>query len=170
MNPGVSTSQIGTKAQNDLDHIASQMFKLQFSFWALRHKNRVDDPHDLTEPEFVALDTLIKEGTCTVGQLQKVLDVQPAQMSRIIRSLESKGAAPLVQCQLNPKDKRRIDVTITRLGQRAHQEYRSRRLQANKDLMKDLRDDEKAEVAKLLRRFDEIMSARLSGSHPPDRT
>lgn len=151
----------GVGPQDDLDSIAEWMFRLHFLFWALRHKNRVDDPHDLTEPEFVVLETLVNQGTSTVGALQKILDVQPAQMSRIIRSLEAKSSKPLVQCQLNPKDKRRIDVSISRLGTKAHQEYRSRRLQANRNLLADLSPEEQAELARLLETFDRIMSTQL---------
>ena len=146
-----------------LEQIAEQMFRLTCMFWSLRHKKRVDDPYDFTEPEFATLDTLVQCGLCTVGKLQKALDVQPAQMSRIIRSLESKGDKPLVECQLNPEDKRKINVSITRPGQTAHKEYHARRLKANKEIVAGLSEDEQKELAKLLNRFGQIMSAQIGG-------
>lgn len=156
--PGKSTGA------SKLDRIAGQIFRLMIMFWVLRHKNRTTDPYDMTEAEFIALDTLTRQGTCTVGQLQKVLDVQPAQMSRIIRSLESKGSRGAVSCALNPKDKRRIDVSITAAGRRVLNDYRNRRLQASKRLLVDLTNNEQDELVKLLDRFDAIMSNRLGAS------
>ena len=152
------------KEQSALERLSAQMIDLQLMFWAVRHKNRVDDPHDLTELEFMTLDALVRKGSCTVGELQKALDVQPAQMSRLIRALESesKGPKTLVSCQLNSKDKRRIDVTITPQGQQAHNAYRSLRMQANKGLVKGLSEGEQNELAKLMDRFGEIMSAQLA--------
>jgi len=166
--PDNSSSGANSRTVPDLERIGEHMFRLTFMFWAWRRKNRVDDPHDLTESEFVALDTLVREGTCTVGQLQKVLQVQPAQMSRIIRSLEAKGSHPFVECQLNPKDKRKINVSITTTGRRAHQEYRARRIRANAELLADLSEDEQADIVKLLGRYEQIMSARMASQEDQD--
>lgn len=146
----------------DLERIAEHMFRLNFMFWTLRHKNRVEEPHELTEAEFAALDTLVHKGVCTVGSLQKALGVQPAQMSRIVRSLEGKSPETLVQCKLNPKDKRRIDVTVTPAGKQVHDEYTRRRVRANMELLADLSKEEQAEVVRLLGRFEKIMFARMS--------
>jgi MarR family transcriptional regulator, 2-MHQ and catechol-resistance regulon repressor len=146
-----------------LEQIAREMFSMHFLFWALRHRNRVDDPYDLTEPEFVVLDTLAERGVCTVGELQQVLDVRPAQMSRIIRALESKLDKSLICCAINTQDKRRINVTITDLGRKAHEEYRRRRLQINMELLTGLSEEEQTEIIRLLNRFRHIMSERLHG-------
>jgi len=145
-----------------LEVIAQEIFNLHFLFWALRHRNRSDDPYDLTEAEFVALNTLVEKGVCTVGELQQVLDVRPAQMSRIIRALENKADKPMISCAINPSDKRRVNVTITDTGQKAQQEYKRRRLTSNIDLLKGLSEGEQTEMMKLLNRFREIMSAQLS--------
>jgi len=137
------------------------MFNMHFLFWAMRHRNRVDDPYDLTEPEFVTLDTLAQRELCTVGELQHVLDVRPAQMSRIIRSLEQKAEKPMIVCAINAQDKRRINVSITDLGRKAHEEYRKRRLLANMELLTGTSEAEQTEIIKLLDRFHQIMSDQL---------
>jgi len=145
-------------APTSLDRLADQMTDLQILFWMMRHKRRIADPHDLTEPEFMVLDMLTRQERSTVGQLQKALDVQPAQMSRIIRSLENKGAKRLVECQLNDSDKRRIDVVITEAGRSAQRDYRTLRRQANLDILADLAPADIKDVSRLLDRFAQIMS------------
>jgi len=163
LSPDTSASQTSTDAGDDLRRLAERIFQLNLMFWALRHKNRTDDPNDLTEPEFATLDTLVGHGVCTVGTLQKALNVQPAQMSRIIRSLEAKAGKKMVECQLNPKDKRRIDVTVTAQGRKAYQDYRELRLDANMELLASLSKTEQRELIKLLDRFGALMSERLGG-------
>jgi len=147
----------------DLDRVVEELFELTLMFWALRHRKRSEDPYDLTEPEFITLDTLMRQGTCTVGELQRVLEVQPAQMSRIIRSLENKGESKLVRCELNADDRRRIDVSITDEGSRIHDEYRERRMKTQRELMAGLSKPELQELARMVARFREMMASQISG-------
>jgi len=147
-----------------MEALALEFFNLHFMFWALRHRNRADDPYDLTEPEFVALDTLAERGLCTVGELQQVLDVRPAQMSRIIRALESKGEKPFISCTINTQDKRRINVNLTEQGKKSRDEYRKRRLVSNMKLVMGLSETEQMEVRKIINRFRQIMSDQLHKS------
>lgn len=144
-----------------LEALAEEMFSLNFLFWTLRHRNKVDDPFDLTDPEFVTLDTLAHKKSCTVGELQQILDVRPAQMSRIIRALENKAEKPLIACAINPQDKRRINVSISDLGKKAHEEYRKRRLQTSMELLVGMSESEQAETTKIVHRFRQIMSDQL---------
>jgi DNA-binding MarR family transcriptional regulator len=147
-----------------LESIAGDLFSLNFMFWTVRHRNRVEDPYDLTDPEFVALDTLHSKGLCTVGELQQVLDVRPAQMSRIIRALEHKAEKPMIKCSINPQDKRKIDVVITDLGRKVHDEYKHRRIMINVDLLKNLSKSEQEEVGRLVNRYRQIMEEMLQHS------
>ena len=161
MSPNrVKTSGPGETSR--LESIAQEIFRLHFLFWSFRRRSRTDDPYELTEPEFVALDTLARREVCTVGELQQTLDVRPAQMSRMIRALESKGEKPFITCVINTQDKRRINVTLTELGLKARDEYRARRLVANMELLKDLSDSESAELQRLLHRFRQILSEHLN--------
>ncbi len=144
-----------------LEGIAEEILQLQFMFWKMRHLNRIDDPYDLSESEYATLDALSKSSHCTVGELQKILDVRPAQMSRIIRSLENKGGTKLIECSINPEDKRKIDVSITDAGKTAHDEYRRRRLYANLELLMRLDRSEQENLKKLLESYRKIISERL---------
>jgi len=160
------SKNLSSDERDRLEQIAREMFSLNLLFWAMRRRNRVEDPYELTEPEFVVLDTLAERGICTVGELQQILDVRPAQMSRIIRTLESKAEKPLINCAINAQDKRRINVTVTDLGRKAHEEYRRRRLQANIDLLTGLSEAEQMEVIRLLHRFRQLMSEQIRVGPP----
>ena len=70
---------------------------------------------DLKEVEFLTLAILHDRGTAIVGDIQRMLGILPAQMSRVIRSLENRPE-PLIACRINPRDKRKIDVCLTESG------------------------------------------------------
>jgi DNA-binding MarR family transcriptional regulator len=82
---------------------------------------------DITEAEFLTLVILKNNGTMIVGNIQRILGVLPAQMSRIINSLE-KREHPLIQCLINTGDKRKIDVCLTTFGEQSISEYQSARV------------------------------------------
>src|SRR5437764_2049487 len=66
-------------------------------------------PGDLKEIEYLTLAVLHGRGTMTVGDIQRLLGVLPAQMSRILRALEDRER-PMIACHINPRDKRKVDV------------------------------------------------------------
>ena len=84
---------------------------------------------DLKEVEFLTLSILHQHETLIVGDIQRQLGVLPAQMSRIIRSLEDRDQ-PLIACRINPQDKRKIDVALTPAGARAFEEHQAGRIRA----------------------------------------
>src|SRR5262245_51103275 len=73
---------------------------------------------DLKEVEFLTLSLLQAHRTMIVGDIQRMLGVLPAQMSRIIRSLEARDR-PLLSCRINSRDKRKVDVCLTAAGEKA---------------------------------------------------
>lgn len=77
---------------------------------------------DLTESEFLVLDYLVDRGTATVGEAGKHVKLLPAQMSRVLRRLETAG---MVSCDINADDRRRVDVTTTAQGRRSHADYQN---------------------------------------------
>src|SRR5436305_11489109 len=114
-----------------LEETARDLFEVvtQLGLTALRGRRRSGD---LKEVEFLTLAVLQQHGTMIVGDIQRILGVLPAQMSRIIRSLEGRPA-PLVACQINPHDKRRIDVQLTPAGEEALARYAAPRVRALAD-------------------------------------
>src|SRR6266852_2904112 len=100
------TMAVGTGHR--VEDIAQDLFEVvtQICLSSLRGRRRSGD---LKEVEFLTLSILHAQGTMIVGDIQRLLGVLPAQMSRVIRSLENRER-PLILCRINSRDKRKIDV------------------------------------------------------------
>src|SRR5438552_11441713 len=81
-----------------LEETARDLFEVvtQLGLTTLRGRRRASD---LKEVEFLALAILHGRGTMIVGDIQRLLGVLPAQMSRIIRSLENRER-PMIAGQI----------------------------------------------------------------------
>src|ERR1700730_11260891 len=112
---------MATDTGDQLALISRELFELvtHINMAALRGRRR---PEDLKELEFLTLTILQEQGTMIVGDIQRLLGVLPAQMSRIIRSLENRER-PLIACRINPRDKRKIDVCLTASGEKGLLDY-----------------------------------------------
>jgi DNA-binding MarR family transcriptional regulator len=122
---------------------------------------------DLKDAEFIALSLLQRRSGLTVGEIQRRLGVLPAQMSRILRGLESRDR-PLVACRINPHDKRKINVVLTAAGARAlkgHQAVRANRLTA---LLSYLPGEDLDDLSRLVSKVQERLSPPMSTDHPGD--
>jgi DNA-binding MarR family transcriptional regulator len=120
---------------------------------------------DLKEIEFLTLVLLQDHGTMIVGDIQRQLGVLPAQMSRVLRSLEMRER-PLVVCRLNRGDKRKIDVCMTPAGEKALQEYRAARMRRIVEVVRDLTDEEQEELSRLLHRLHSKLSGGAEAKTP----
>lgn|SRR5262245_29004312 len=112
---------------------------------------------ELKDVEFLTLALLQDRGTMTVGDIQKVLGVLPAQMSRVIRSLEARENS-MIACHINAQDKRRIDVRLTSAGEKALHDYEATRVSRIIDVLRDLPEEDKEELGRLL---DKLRGALL---------
>ena len=131
-----------------LEETARELFDVvtQISLATLRGRRRTGD---LKEAEFLTLTILQDHGTMIVGDIQRQLGVLPAQMSRIIRSLENRRE-PLITCRINPQDKRKIDVCLTEAGERVLQEYQGVRVRRIVELLHDLPEGDQENLTRLL--------------------
>jgi DNA-binding MarR family transcriptional regulator len=131
-----------------VDGIARELFEVlqTLGLAAAQPRRR---PGDLKEIEYLTLQFLHDRRTMIVGDIQKLLGVLPAQMSRIIRSLEQRDR-PLIDCQINSQDKRKIDVQLTAAGEKALQDYQAARITRIAASLRDLSEDMLEEVARLL--------------------
>ena len=122
------------------DELARQLFSVATHFCLVlpRGRRRAGDLKDI---EFLTLTILSSHGTMIVGDIQRVLGVLPAQMSRIIRSLEGRDR-PFIACRINPDDKRKIDVCLTAAGEKALADYREGRVRAIAELLAKLPEDD----------------------------
>jgi DNA-binding MarR family transcriptional regulator len=111
---------------------------------------------DLKEVEFLTLALLQAHGTMIVGDIQRLLGVLPAQMSRIIRSLENRDR-PLLGCRINSRDKRKVDVCLTAAGEKALLEYQGTRVGRIVALLRNLPDDEQDELSRLTEKLSALL-------------
>ncbi len=104
---------------------------------------------DLKEVEFLTLALLQDHGTMIVGDIQRHLGILPAQMSRVIRALETRER-PLISCQINPSDKRKIDVCMTSAGEKALEDYQALRVNRIGEILRRLPEEDQQELARVL--------------------
>jgi DNA-binding MarR family transcriptional regulator len=116
---------------------------------------------DLTETEFLTLDAVANAESQTVGQLRKHVGVLPAQMSRILRSLERRSDKPLIRCAINPADRRRIDVTITEAGRKAYRAFRDARVSLSAETLAQLPPQDVRELMRIIEKFRGLLMPQL---------
>lgn len=141
----VATVRVGR-----LDAIAEDLLEIvtQVCLSAPRVRRR---EADLKEIEFQTLAILQERGTMIVGDIQRILGVLPAQMSRIIRALENRPEQ-FISCRINPSDKRKINVCLTEAGEKALQQFQTVRVRRIADLLADLSEEEQEILTQLLDR------------------
>ena len=141
-----------------IEELAQELFEV-FTHLCLatpRGRRRTDD---LKEAEFLTLAILQDRGTMIVGDIQRQLGVLPAQMSRIIRALETRDR-PLIACQINPQDKRKIDVALTPAGRSAFLEYQAARVRTISALLNHLGDEDLDDLHRLIGKLQQALDGR----------
>ena len=103
---------------------------------------------ELTESEFLVLDHLADSRTATVGEIGHHVRVLPAQMSRILRRLETAG---LISSDINPDDRRKINITATQQGIQGHARYRDAKLAPITTALERLTEGERSQFMALVR-------------------
>ena len=144
------------KQAQQLQEFVNEVFDVAKDSWAAQSRAKEKGHTDLTETECLALDIIAKsEQLLTVGKIQRQIGVLPAQMSRVIRSLESKAGKPLVACNINAEDKRKIDVELTPAGSAAYQAYRQMKLGSIQKMLENLSEHDRSEFVRILRQIRE---------------
>ena len=130
------------------EDIAHDLFGVitQFCLATTRGRRR---PGDLKEAEYLTLNILHGHGTMIVGDIQRLLGVLPAQMSRIIRALEDRKES-LIQCRINPHDKRKIDVCLTDAGEKTLLDYQSNRVRGIAELLRKLPEEDQEDLSRVI--------------------
>jgi len=135
-----------------LDSMVEEIFGL-FKLVASARSRRDSSTGDLSETEFLALDVLSRSAPLSIGEVQKVVGVVPAQMSRVVRALEVEGGRGYVECKINPQDRRRIDLSLTESGRKAYEAYRRSRLGSFYTVLEALDPDDRADFMRMLKRI-----------------
>ena len=144
---------------HQLDVLAREIFELTKITWLTAQRTKLDGQHDLSESEFLALDALEQIGSVTVGDLQRRINVQPAQMSRIIKSLETKYDSPLVTCTINREDKRKINVRLSGAGTDAASAFRRGKISINAGALRSLSAEDVDDLMRLVRIIRKTMAS-----------
>lgn len=146
--------------QRRLEEMADDIFEL-YQLVAVMRSRQPSGGDDLSETEFLSLDALAKSEPLTIGEIQKQVGVAPAQMSRVIRSLEKHGGRGYVECRINPQDRRRVDVSMTSAGRVAYDRYRSARLASMFAVLEVLEPEDREVFMGLLGQIRSAIAARL---------
>ncbi len=138
-----------------VEEIAHDLFGVvtQICLSTLRGRRR---SADLKEVEFLTLSILQGRRTMIVGDIQRILGVLPAQMSRIIRSLENHDR-PLINCRINARDKRKVDVCLTGFGEKALVEYQGARIGGIVELLRHLPEEDQDDLVRLLDKLNGLL-------------
>lgn len=135
--------------------LAHELFEVvtQICLSTLRGRRRLGD---LKEVEFLTLAILHANGTMIVGDIQRILGILPAQMSRVIRALENRDR-PLIQCRINPRDKRKIDVCLTSYGEKSLLDYQGARVNRIVERLYDLSDEDQESLMHALNKLHGLL-------------
>lgn len=121
------------------------------------------DAGRLSEHEYLALKTLTVEESLSVGEIQQRIGVLPAQMSRILKSLENRGSEPsCIARKINLLDRRRVDVCLTESGRRIFADYHKARIGIIHDFLANLDEPDRVIFMKSMRLFRSYIDRRLS--------
>lgn len=147
-----------------IQELALQMFEMSKRGWLLSQREKMKGGFDLSESEFLALDALEDVASLSVGELRRRVGVLPAQMSRVIKALEQRYDEKLVLCAINPKDKRKIDVSITSKGRRAVTAYRRARIMTSIQALSAMSDEDLESFSTILKKIETAVAARRAGA------
>lgn len=134
-----------------MKEMADELFQMQTLAAATRSRVRKKGAADLTETEFLALELLTKQRAMTVGEIQKQIGIVPAQMSRVIRSLEKRSDGALIKCGINRQDKRKVDVEISKAGRLMHHNYKEVRLEGMMNFLQILSSEDCRQFMRICR-------------------
>ncbi len=141
-----------------LEELSQTLFDLVIRFCLTNPRGRRRSG-SLKELEVLTLAILQQhQAPLIVGEIQRLLGILPAQMSRVIRALEARER-PLISCSINPQDKRKIDVLLTPAGTKALQEYQSLRLHNISTLLSRFGEDDLENLHRLLEKVSDLIDS-----------
>jgi DNA-binding MarR family transcriptional regulator len=125
---------------------------------------------DVSVPQCYGLESLVREGPLTLGELAERLYVEKSTASRIVDALERKG---YVARAPHPGDGRALRLTATPAGRRLVKKIRASLIEDAKAVLADLSPAFRREAAQFLVGLTEAATERLGrgpGGHSEDAT
>lgn len=146
---------MATGTTTRVEDVAHELFEVvtQICLSTLRGRRRGGD---LKEIEFLTLSLLQANETMIVGDIQRVLGILPAQMSRVIRALENRDR-PLIECSINPRDKRKIDVCLTPFGAKTLSNYQQTRVSQIVGRLQQMSEDDQEDLVRVLHKLQILL-------------
>lgn len=133
-----------------MDTLANDLFDMVSRLRISTYCNR----RNLVEAELLILSLFRRTPSLRVGDIRHTLGLFPAQMSRLLRSLENRSP-PLIECRIDQSDKRRIDIYITADGGKMIAEYRSVCVSRIVDQLQNLTDDDQKDLIRVLNKLQD---------------
>ncbi len=119
-------------------------------------KTTLADMHvDITPLHFEIIRLLEEEGTLHVAEIGERLQIAKAQMTQLIDKLE---ALNIVERKINPADRRTTNIGITDQGRIILEENKNCLMNAMRESMSCLIDEELEELSDSLRKLRDILS------------
>jgi MarR family transcriptional regulator, lower aerobic nicotinate degradation pathway regulator len=107
-------------------------------------------PHDLTQMQFAALAKLVEVGVCSQNHLGRLIHLDAATIKGVVDRLRTRK---LVTIEVNPKDRRRSMVAVTKEGERMAREATSLAHRITKETLAPLRATEQRQIVRLLQKM-----------------
>jgi len=144
----------------ELEAAANHIFELSKMMRLTSQKQKRAGKYELTDYEFLVLDALGEEENLSVGELQSRIGVSASQMSRVIRSLEDPERGRLVATSINPRDKRKFNMSITPEGIEAMKHHRKECIDRTVEMLSDFSPEEREQFVRIFDRMREIFSRK----------
>ena len=141
--------------------MAGEIFEL-YRLIAIARSRQPTGGEDISETEFLVLDALTKQQSQTIGDVQRTIGVVPAQMSRIVRSLERQGGKAYIECTINADDRRRINLALTLEGTEAYNKFKTNRLGSMQAVLQALEPEDRISFMHNLRQIRLAFEERLN--------
>lgn len=109
--------------------------------------------------QFAVLCTLMDTAGMAITDISRQLNISKQQMTNIIDKLVNTG---YVGRKADPKDRRRIVITITKTGEKLLDDHMELFRQRFDYYAQNLTDNERSELAQILRRYYELINKMFS--------
>ena len=122
---------------DDMEKDASQLANLTFSLLSTcqQKENLLAEQYGLTQAEFRCLKLFDKKETVNNKTIAKRMGLSASRLTRIIDGLVAKG---YTEREINPSDRRNMDVTLSRKGTQLVQKLDLAYVNIHKELLENI--------------------------------
>ena len=141
----------------EADRLAEGIIRLRAEILRRRSSTSELPAAELTTPQALCLRIVVLEGPLRMGELADRLGVSVATASRTVDALASRS---LAKRESDPADARAVRVAATSRGRREHRSRRERFVHALENLMDELSEHERRQLAESLETLNRLLAGR----------